>query len=402
MIEEDTVFTLRLAQDARDLRAAQRLRYCVFVEELGADGPMVDHAARLERDRFDDIFDHLLLIDTRRDPAGLEDVVGVYRLLPSDRLGPGGRFYSEDEYDLTALRDSGRKLLELGRSCVHPDHRGGTAMFHLWNALADYVLERGIEILFGVASFHGTDIAGADAVAGLSAPSPSRAPWIAGPGTGAGVSADGPAAARGAGPQGCDGGDACADQGLSAAGRVRGRRGLHRQGVQHHRCLSGDGHGADVGTAPRLLHAGARVSEPAEDWKAGQMAVQPITVAGWLRIVWRGGLLVAVTYGCLLLLLLLRLVERPLFGVQRPWTPYITQFVCRMAFVILRLPLVVRGQVMRQRGAVVANHASWLDIFRAERGAAGVFRRQIRGGALGRYWLACAGDRDGVHRPQGA
>lgn len=156
---EAGVFALRLARDDRDLRAAQRLRYRVFVEELGADGPMVDHAARLERDGFDDVFDHLLLIDTRRDPAALEDVVGVYRLLPSDRLGPEGRFYSEGEYDLTALRSTGRKLLELGRSCVHPDHRGGTAMFHLWNALADYVLERGIEILFGAASFHGTDIA---------------------------------------------------------------------------------------------------------------------------------------------------------------------------------------------------------------------------------------------------
>lgn len=159
MIAEESIFTLRLAADARDLQAAQRLRYRVFVEELGADGPLVDHAARLERDEFDDIFDHLLLLDNRRDPATLEDVVGVYRLLPSDRLAAGGRFYSEGEYDLTPLRQSGRKLLELGRSCVHPDHRGGTAMFHLWNALADYVLERGIEVLFGVASFHGTDIA---------------------------------------------------------------------------------------------------------------------------------------------------------------------------------------------------------------------------------------------------
>lgn len=158
-IAEESVFALRLARDARDLRAAQRLRYTVFVEELGADGPLVDHDARLERDEFDDIFDHLLLIDTRRDPATLEDVVGAYRLLPSDRLAAGGRFYSEGEYDLTPLRQSGRKLLELGRSCVHPDHRGGTAMFHLWNALADYVLEREIEILFGVASFHGTEIA---------------------------------------------------------------------------------------------------------------------------------------------------------------------------------------------------------------------------------------------------
>ena len=159
VISDESIYALRLARDARDLRAAQRLRYRVFVEELGADGPLVDHAARLERDDFDEIFDHLLLIDTRCDPETLEHVVGVYRLLPSDRLAEGGRFYSEGEYDLTPLRESGRKLLELGRSCVHPDHRGGTGMFHLWNALADYVLERGIEVLFGVASFHGTDIA---------------------------------------------------------------------------------------------------------------------------------------------------------------------------------------------------------------------------------------------------
>jgi L-ornithine Nalpha-acyltransferase len=157
MIADAPHLSLRLARDARDLRAAQRLRYTVFVEELGADGPLVDHAARLEADAFDAFFDHLILVDGSRDSAALEDVVGVYRLLPSDRAALAGRFYSEAEYDLTALKASGRKLVELGRSCVHPDHRGGTAMMLLWNGLAEYVLERDIEILFGVASFHGTD-----------------------------------------------------------------------------------------------------------------------------------------------------------------------------------------------------------------------------------------------------
>lgn len=159
MIDDDSAFTLRLARDDRDLRAAQRLRYEVFVAELGGTGPLVDHDQRLERDDFDPYFDHLLLIDERRDPADLQDVVGVYRLLTSERMALAGRFYSETEYDLTALKTCGRKLVELGRSCVHPDYRGGTAMYHLWNGLADYVLERGIEILFGVASFHGTDVA---------------------------------------------------------------------------------------------------------------------------------------------------------------------------------------------------------------------------------------------------
>ena len=159
MTPREPHFCLRLARDDRDLRAAQRLRYAVFVEELGGDGPLVDHAARLERDEFDPHFDHLLLIDQRRDAVALDDVVGVYRLLPGDRAAVLGRFYSEGEYDLGALKASGRRLLELGRSCVHRDHRGGTAMYLLWNALADYVLERGIEVMFGVASFHGTDVA---------------------------------------------------------------------------------------------------------------------------------------------------------------------------------------------------------------------------------------------------
>ncbi|MCC6305175.1 MAG: GNAT family N-acetyltransferase [Rhodobacteraceae bacterium] len=158
MLTDEPHFILRLAEDEADLLAAQRLRYDVFVAELGGDGPLVDHARRLERDEFDEHFDHLLLIDPGRCAARRNHVVGVYRLLPGERAAAIGRFYSEGEYDLGPLRRSGRRLLELGRSCVHPDYRGGTAMYHLWNGLADYVLGRGIEVLFGVASFHGTDI----------------------------------------------------------------------------------------------------------------------------------------------------------------------------------------------------------------------------------------------------
>lgn len=151
--------SVRLATQDQDLRAAQRLRYRVFVEELGGDGPLVDHAARLERDEFDPVVDHLLLIDARRDPAEGDHVIGAYRLLRSDVAERFGRYYCDDEYDLTPLRTSGRRMVELGRSCVDPDFRGGSGMFLLWNALADYVLDHGIEVLFGVASFHGTDVA---------------------------------------------------------------------------------------------------------------------------------------------------------------------------------------------------------------------------------------------------
>lgn len=151
-------FEVRLATSAEEIAASQRLRYTVFVEELGADGPMVDHDARLEVDRFDPLFDHMIVLDHSRD-GGVEDqVIGVYRLLPGERAEDVGGFYTDGEYDLTVLRQGGRRLLELGRSCLHKDYRGGAAMFHLWNQLAAYTLERQIEVLFGTASFHGTDV----------------------------------------------------------------------------------------------------------------------------------------------------------------------------------------------------------------------------------------------------
>ncbi len=159
-VSKDTApgFAVRLARDARDLRAAQRLRYAVFVQELGARCAGADHAARLESDAFDAHVDHLLLIDAARDAAGAEDhVIGVYRLLPDTVAARLGRFYSDAEYDLTPLRASGRRLVELGRSCVHPAHRRGAAMLHLWNGLAAYVIAGGFEVLFGVASFPGAD-----------------------------------------------------------------------------------------------------------------------------------------------------------------------------------------------------------------------------------------------------
>lgn len=151
-------FEIRLAVDAADLKAAQRLRYQVFVEELGGDGALVDHTARLECDKYDPYYDHILLID-RAQPG--HPVVGVYRVFRGNMVGPNGKtgqFYTEGEYDLTQLKNSGKRLLELGRSCVRADYRGGMAMTRLWNGLAAYVGEHDIEVLFGVASFHGTDV----------------------------------------------------------------------------------------------------------------------------------------------------------------------------------------------------------------------------------------------------
>jgi putative hemolysin len=152
MPEPGPSYSVRLAETPQDLHAAQALRYDVFVRELGGTGAMVDHDAGLERDQFDTHFDHMLLIDNDNN-----QLAGVYRLLRCDQARAAGQFYSEDEYDLGVLKSDGRKLLELGRSCVHRDYRGGMAMYHLWTGLAAYVADHDIGILFGVASFHGSD-----------------------------------------------------------------------------------------------------------------------------------------------------------------------------------------------------------------------------------------------------
>jgi len=99
-------------------------------------------------------------------------------------------------------------------------------------------------------------------------------------------------------------------------------------------------------------------------WNNGDPpALLRITLFGGVRVVLRGLTLAVLVFGGLMLLLAVRLIERPVHGMSRPWTPYITQFVCRNALRVLGLPLHVAGSPMAQRGAIVANHSSWLDIF---------------------------------------
>ncbi len=148
-------FKVGLAATSAEIVEAQRLRYDVFIREMGGDGPLVDHVAGLDIDRFDEHADHLVLRDMTR-PEGTQ-IVGVYRLLTAEGAARAGGFYSSSEFDLTRLTASGRRLLELGRSCLHIAYRGGQGMFQLWSALAAYVTTNDIEVLFGVASFAGTD-----------------------------------------------------------------------------------------------------------------------------------------------------------------------------------------------------------------------------------------------------
>ena len=148
--------SVRLARHAGEVDAAQALRYRVFFEEMGARPDQAAAASRRDRDAYDDVADHLLVIDEAAPvPYG---IVATYRLLDGAAAARAGSFYSAGEFDLGPLLRSGRQLLELGRSCVDPGWRSGAVMQLLWRGIADLVQARGIDLMFGCASLHGTDV----------------------------------------------------------------------------------------------------------------------------------------------------------------------------------------------------------------------------------------------------
>jgi len=146
--------SVKLTRDAAEIEAAQRLRYQVFYEEFAAKPNDQMAVARLDFDDFDDYADHLIVIDHSKG----DKIVGTYRLLQQDAAKRIGQFYSSDEYDLTPLLNSGRNLLELGRSCVMPEYRTKQIMNLLWEGIAGYIADHDIGVMFGCASLHSTDI----------------------------------------------------------------------------------------------------------------------------------------------------------------------------------------------------------------------------------------------------
>jgi putative hemolysin len=143
-------FSSALAASHGDVVAAQRLRYRVFADEMGAKLP--DAELGLDRDRFDPYCDHLLVRD---EESGL--VVGTYRMLPAREARKLGGFCSERFFDLGALGEA-RGLVELGRACVHPSYRNGAVLRLLWAGVARYLVDGGFERALGCASiFLGDD-----------------------------------------------------------------------------------------------------------------------------------------------------------------------------------------------------------------------------------------------------
>lgn len=133
------------ARHQDEVRAAQKLRYQVFAEEMGARLPVV--VAGHDIDLFDDYCEHLIVRD-----IATSQVVGTYRLLTPTQAQRLGSNYTETEFDLTRLRHVRERMVELGRSCVHPTYRQGGVILALWGALADFMHQNELDIMIGCAS----------------------------------------------------------------------------------------------------------------------------------------------------------------------------------------------------------------------------------------------------------
>lgn len=148
--------TVRLADGPTEVEEAQRLRYKVFYDEMGAVPSPSARRSQCDVDEFDDICDHLLVIDKERS-NGKPCVVGTYRMLRREIAHKAGGFYSRHEYDLSTLMDYPGEIVELGRSCVDQAYRTGSVMQMLWRGIAQYLDDHEIQMMFGCASFPGTD-----------------------------------------------------------------------------------------------------------------------------------------------------------------------------------------------------------------------------------------------------
>ena len=147
---ERHALSVGLALNEREILAAQKLRYRVFAEELGAHLPT--RTPGVDQDIFDPYCDHLVV---RNEATG--QVIGTYRILSPEKAKQVGSYYSESEFDLTRLQHLRPRMVEIGRSCVHPDFRTGATIALLWSGLAQYMQQRGYDYLIGCASISMAD-----------------------------------------------------------------------------------------------------------------------------------------------------------------------------------------------------------------------------------------------------
>lgn len=143
--EQRHQYSVGFARSESEIHAAQRLRYRVFAEEMGAH--LNCRTPGVDADLYDPFCDHLIVRD---EAAG--KIVGTYRILSPEAAKRVGNYYSDDEFDLTRLQNLRPRLVEVGRSCIDPDYRSGAVIALLWSKLAEYMVKNGYGYLMGCAS----------------------------------------------------------------------------------------------------------------------------------------------------------------------------------------------------------------------------------------------------------
>lgn len=137
--------SLSLASTPEEVREVQRLRYKIFIKTMGLSA--LANQDGLDQDEFDDYCDHLIVRDTKT-----LKVVGTYRVLSANAAREMGRYYSEQEFDLSRLAHLRGRMAEAGRACIHPDYRSGGVIMLLWAGLAAFMRKEKCDYLIGCAS----------------------------------------------------------------------------------------------------------------------------------------------------------------------------------------------------------------------------------------------------------
>ena len=141
-------FAVKLAEEGREVESAMRLRFEVFNKEL-KEGLQESYASGMDKDRYDNYCDHLIVTEVTTGK-----IVGTYRLMRGVVAEKKVGFYSETEFDLSAIKRMPGEKMELGRSCVHRDYRNAAVVGMLWKGIAVYVERHRVTHLFGCGSLH--------------------------------------------------------------------------------------------------------------------------------------------------------------------------------------------------------------------------------------------------------
>jgi putative hemolysin len=142
---------VRLAQSAEEVRHAQRLRFEVFNLELN-EGLVESHFTGLDVDLFDNVCDHLIV-----EHVATDEIVGTYRLQTGVHAAANIGYYSEREFDFTPYESLRGEMIELGRACVHAEHRNFNLLHLLWRGIARYACDRNARFLIGCSSLTSQD-----------------------------------------------------------------------------------------------------------------------------------------------------------------------------------------------------------------------------------------------------